>query len=349
MGKQIKKSDDQPMISVIIPVYNTQDYLSRCLGSILENTYHNLEIICINDGSTDGSAELLNNFAQSDARIRVIHKENEGVSVARNIGLSLAAGEYVAFVDSDDWVHQRYFEILIHFILKFNADVAVCREVNVSSTIEDTPVHINSIQSHCLSLIQSVSDYSAKRRIWGRIYSKKIIYGHSFCQEIKLGEDAVFNLDVICSTSNLRLVMVESSLYYYFSRSNSAVHTADAIKLRPSIQWYLSHIRDACTDEVKKIYLFEAFKGALSYRYGIMFEPEWKKLQIDSRRMISDCVQEMKQLQNIPVSRRFQYTILAAFPFIYRTFRIIDDKTMLDWEKEQKRKLKEYSSHTAVR
>ena len=91
----------QPIISVIIPIYNTRDYLPRCLTSILKNTYQNLEILCIDDGSTDGSAEVLDEFAQSDARLKIIHKANEGISATRNLGLNLASGEYVAFIDSD--------------------------------------------------------------------------------------------------------------------------------------------------------------------------------------------------------------------------------------------------------
>ena len=94
-----------PLISVIIPVYNVEAYLPRCLDSVIQNTYRNLEIICVDDGSTDGSPEILRDYAQRDARITVITKENGGVSSARNAGLDRATGEFVAFIDSDDFVH----------------------------------------------------------------------------------------------------------------------------------------------------------------------------------------------------------------------------------------------------
>ena len=101
-------SHEKPLISVIIPVYNTEAYLERCLVSVLSNTYRDLEVICINDGSTDGSLEILNAFARQDERVTVIDKKNGGLSAARNDGLRRATGEWIAFIDSDDWIHPRY-------------------------------------------------------------------------------------------------------------------------------------------------------------------------------------------------------------------------------------------------
>ena len=101
------------MISVIIPVYNTEVYLPRCLDSIINNDYRNLEIICINDGSTDNSLSVLREYEKEDERIIVIDVPNGGVSNARNIGLDMASGEFIAFVDSDDWVHRQYFSVLV--------------------------------------------------------------------------------------------------------------------------------------------------------------------------------------------------------------------------------------------
>ena len=100
----------EPLVSVIVPVYNVAAYLQRCLDSLLGQTYRNLEIICVNDGSTDGSAAILDEYATKDARIKVIHQENAGVSVARNRGLDSATGEYVGFIDADDWLEPDAYE-----------------------------------------------------------------------------------------------------------------------------------------------------------------------------------------------------------------------------------------------
>ena len=104
---------DQSLISVIIPIYNMEQYLERCLDSVLNNTYRNLEIICVDDGSTDSSLEILRRWEEKDPRIVVITKENGGVSSARNAGLDRMAGDYVSFVVSDEFVHPQYFEALL--------------------------------------------------------------------------------------------------------------------------------------------------------------------------------------------------------------------------------------------
>jgi glycosyltransferase involved in cell wall biosynthesis len=98
------------LISVIVPVYNVKEYLAKCLQSILEQTYKNIELICVDDGSTDGSGAICDEYAERDARVRVAHKVNGGVSSARNAGIELAQGDYIAFVDSDDWLDLDYFE-----------------------------------------------------------------------------------------------------------------------------------------------------------------------------------------------------------------------------------------------
>ena len=131
---------DKRLISVIIPVYNTADYLPRCLDSILNNTYRNLEVICINDGSRDNSLEILNAYSEKDSHVRVINQENGGISAARNNAMDLASGEYIAFVDSDDWVHSHYFEVLLNGLLLHRADIAVCRETEVYSYVEETDI-----------------------------------------------------------------------------------------------------------------------------------------------------------------------------------------------------------------
>ena len=113
----------EPKISVIIPIYNTAKYLPRCLDSILNNMYQNLEVICINDGSTDESAVILERYAAADSRIISVNKANAGVSAARNTGLDIATGDFIAFVDSDDWIHFQFFEILLLIALENNANI----------------------------------------------------------------------------------------------------------------------------------------------------------------------------------------------------------------------------------
>ena len=114
------------LISVIIPVYNAEKYLNRCLDSVLNNTYKNLEVILVDDGSTDMSGRICDEYAKKDCRIRVLHKENGGTARARNTGLKIAKGDYIAFVDNDDFVHPCFYEYMLSSMESSSADVAIC-------------------------------------------------------------------------------------------------------------------------------------------------------------------------------------------------------------------------------
>jgi len=114
------------LISVIIPVYNVEPYLKKCLDSVVTQTYKEIEIILVDDGSTDGSGPICDEYAAQDKRIRVIHKRNGGLSDARNVGLDRCSGRYVTFIDSDDYVASDYVERLYRILVEYNADIAVC-------------------------------------------------------------------------------------------------------------------------------------------------------------------------------------------------------------------------------
>ena len=137
------------LISVIVPVYNIEAYLRKCIDSILAQTYTNLEIILVDDGSTDNSGEICNEYAAKDARIRVIHKGNGGLSSARNTGIDIATGKYIGFVDSDDYLAPDMYEKLLGAIVNNHADISVCNvhhvdenEELISSTFLFTPLII---------------------------------------------------------------------------------------------------------------------------------------------------------------------------------------------------------------
>ena len=120
------KKRNEPLISIIVPIYNVELYVSKCIESILSQTYINLDIILINDGSTDSSGEIANYFAKQDKRITLVHKENNGLASAWNTGLNLVQGELIGFVDSDDWIEKDMFSILCKSLLENDADISVC-------------------------------------------------------------------------------------------------------------------------------------------------------------------------------------------------------------------------------
>ncbi len=125
------------IISVIVPVYNVKDYLIPCVESLIAQTYRHIEILLVDDGSTDGSGVLCDNLSQKDNRINVFHKRNGGLSDARNYGLKVAKGQFIGFVDSDDWVSADMYQILLDNLLKANADISVCEKIIAYDTFQE--------------------------------------------------------------------------------------------------------------------------------------------------------------------------------------------------------------------
>ena len=126
------KTQELPLISVIVPVYKVEKYLNQCIESVLAQTYQNLEIILVDDGSPDRSGEICEEYAKKDTRIRVLHKSNGGLSTARNTGLQIISGAYIAFLDSDDYLAPDMYETLYRELIENDADIAVCGFVKIS-------------------------------------------------------------------------------------------------------------------------------------------------------------------------------------------------------------------------
>ena len=163
---------EKDKISVIIPVYNVEKYLAECMDSILHQTYHNLEILLIDDGSTDSSGQICDDYAAIDKRIIVIHKSNGGLSDARNEGLKYVTGEYLTFVDSDDIVEYRFLEKLYYELNAVAADIAIC---HVEAFVEKKPEE--SCQHVCLTeyrgtdmLLRSYLKGTLRPMAWGKLY-----------------------------------------------------------------------------------------------------------------------------------------------------------------------------------
>lgn len=208
----------KPLITVIVPVYNVEGYLNRCVESIANQSYRNLEIILVDDGSRDGCPGLCDTWGKSDSRIKVIHKKNGGVSSARNAGLDIACGEYIAFVDADDYISPNMLEKLVNGATLNNCDISICRvSSDESAPNEQAKVYENDVLS--LYLSDSLCEPSTP----AKLYSRQVIQGLRFDSSIKIGEDYIFNFYAFKNAH--RVVVLEERLYYYELRENSAVHT----------------------------------------------------------------------------------------------------------------------------
>lgn len=211
-------------VSVIVPVYNVEEYLRKCLDSLTNQTLSDIEIICINDGSTDNSAVILQEYANKDNRIKVITQENAGVSNARNNGLKIAKGEYIGFCDSDDYVDLDFYEILYTSAIKYSADIAAADIIKIRKnkfkkflSFKDTVV----CETYREKLkICDVPDYSY---VWNKIYRTEALKESKLLfEEGKTYEDMIFSVQILLHLK--WLVTVPDTNYYYMSRKSSIVH-----------------------------------------------------------------------------------------------------------------------------
>lgn len=209
------------LISIIVPVYNVEKYLEKCVNSIINQTYSNLEIILVNDGSTDNSGKLCDNLATKDPRIVVYHKENGGVSSARNLGLDKAKGEFIGFIDSDDYIDPDMYEFLYKELKKNNVDISMCGLYHVYADKKDSQVDsaeyyvMDSEQAIKMVLDSKITSVTPVNKLYSKWLFEQIRYDIS----IKSAEDALIMIKLL-DKCNLISVTTERK-YYYFHRGNS--------------------------------------------------------------------------------------------------------------------------------
>lgn len=208
------------LISVIIPVYNVELYLEHCVRSVMGQTYSNIEIILVDDGSTDGSGKLCDMLASEDSRIHVFHKPNGGVSSARNLGAQNCRGNYIAFVDSDDYVDSRYIEYLYDLILRYQADVAQCKAVTTQNC---QAAFKASDDVFCVShdeIVKNGFDNVSVSSCWGILAGRELVLSIPFPENYTIGEDTITTFKRFANAH--KIAVGSSVLYAYFERPGSA-------------------------------------------------------------------------------------------------------------------------------
>lgn len=220
-------------ISVVVPCYNVQDYIQQCLDSIVNQSYYNIEIICINDGSTDNTLSILNFYASKDSRIIVVDQDNLGLSKSRNNGVSIATGDYIMFVDSDDWISKDYF---LTFVSKLEVEIdlvigSYSREFTARSLPRDLKIdgkyHTDFFQRRLIGLvgneIKDPSQADSIVTVWSKLYKRHIILMNNIIfdpiEKIGTAEDLLFNLKYSQYCKNV--FVTNQPLYHYRKTNNS--------------------------------------------------------------------------------------------------------------------------------
>ncbi len=215
----------QPLISVIIPVHNVENYLARCVDSVLAQTHPHLEILLIDDGSTDASGTLCDKYARQDKRIRVFHKPQGGVGSARNTGLEAATGEYIGFVDGDDYIAPTLYEQLLLALTQSQADISVCSVINVHpgevKKQARTIYHAGHVYTHFNEWIHDFCRCGIYHVSYNKLFKKQVIGKTRFNTKLVRAEDVDFVFHV--TQTDRTIVLIAPPLYYYIQRANSAM------------------------------------------------------------------------------------------------------------------------------
>ena len=229
-----ERASQHKLISIVVPIYNVEKYLPKCIESILNQTYKNFELILVDDGAKDNCGKICDEYAQKDNRIIVIHKENGGLSSARNAGIDIAKGEYIGFVDSDDWIQSEMYEKLVYLIENYNADIAQCEFIN--APYEDIKIQPEEEVIKTFTNIEGLNNlyndmYVSTVVAWNKLYKtslfKEIRYPNG-----KIHEDEGTTYKLIF---NAKKIVYTNQKYYYYRQTPNSITNAAFNKKRLNI------------------------------------------------------------------------------------------------------------------
>ena len=270
-GKYKMKQNNE-LLSIIVPVYNVEKYLKKCVNSLIRQTYSQLQIILVDDGSTDSSGEICNQLAKEDDRIEVIHQSNGGLSRARNTGLQKVKGIYVAFIDSDDYIALNTYELVIHAMQKQEADVARFGWISVSESTVIPDKETNKSAS-ILSLEDFFDGLETQRTrlvVWNAVYKREIIEGILFVPDI-IYEDVSFTNQVLMRTN--KEIIIDVPFYRYLSsrEGNTITQPFIAHKRLPVLNDFESMYEKL----IKKGVSLQCIQRYSRYCFGFGFSLYW--------------------------------------------------------------------------
>ena len=234
-------------ISIIVPVYKVEPYLRRCIKSLLAQTHENVEIILVDDGSPDNCGQICDGFAEEDSRIIVIHKENGGLCSARNAALQVATGDYIGFVDSDDWIAEDMYEYLLSGLRLHDADIACCKYFRVTPEGRHVFTNKENNQPTIFDADAAIKDVVTKWNIrtlfCNKLFKRELFKGFIFPEGVVYESTLTMHRLL---TSIEKLVMLPEPKYYYLIRSDSVVNTATVSNQIDCVLAHISRYSDLC-------------------------------------------------------------------------------------------------------
>lgn len=326
-------NDIDKTVSVILPIYNVEKYLERAVESVSNQTYNNLEIILVDDGSTDSSGKICDDMSLRDNRIKVIHKQNGGISDARNVGKRVATGHYILFIDPDDFINEKMIEILVNNIQEYDADVSCCQYMNVyynNSFPQYSDVRIKKLINREEFLKEYLYDTYITASVCTKLMKREISDKIDFPVG-KVYEDAFYHLELVKTAD--RFICITKPLYYYYHRTNSITTKPYRKENMYAIEAYnnfLRYIEDTYEGELKRSLRKSALFRLIHANFGvfdkIIVEKEYKDIPeyLVVKKFLKSNVIKMIFDRNFSFSRMLGGFILLINENLYKKILLLD-------------------------
>lgn len=309
------------IISIIVPIYNVEEYLERCIDSILSQSYNNIEVILVDDGSVDNSKVICCSYAERDERIKVIAKKNEGPAEARNVALRYAKGDYITFIDADDFVSNDYISYLYKLIKKHDADIACCNtSIFKKGNTVKVKKHIKYEKIMCVddALCQMLYEKNFSNSVWGKMYKKELFKDISFPKG-KIFED-MFTTYKVFMVSN-KIVYGNQEKYFYMKHDKSIMNTTKSHARMQVIEAENELIKDLGSEKIKVLKAAYSKLFASSVVGISSFEiPTTKILLKNDVDMLWGIIVKFRLMVLFNSKVQFKYKLLAAISFFGKRF-----------------------------
>lgn len=306
---------DSELISVIIPMYNVGPYVERCVRSVLGGVYQNVEILCVDDGSTDDTPKIIKKLQEKDARIRLFQQTNAGVSAARNRGLKEANGAYIAFIDADDWVTSDYLSTMYTIAREKNGHIVNCGFFGVSRAVQGRYFADNEAYQ-VVQIPEKEKNRELVNHVWRALYRREIC--PFFNEAIRIGEDQVFNIRILSEHPDISAWKCAKRMYIHYWRPGSLMSTA-------GIDRYGLIARDILNEldalPVKRYAIIGAAREALGFRYCIEASPNRSKYQAQATELLKRTASLMLKSHEIPFLEKMTYLPFICSSRLYRMYR----------------------------
>lgn len=319
------------LVSIIIPVYNVCQYLECCLQSVLKQTYHNIEIILVDDGSTDGSGDLCDEYARKDTRIITIHQDNQGQAAARNKAFSVSKGAFIVYIDSDDYVSKNYVELLVKFVIEKDADIVQCemRKFRSEAQIKDV-ARTGEINIEVYTASTALEEFCYQRKFYAgpccKIIRREILDDIPFPEDMGY-EDMAIMFRLLGKAK--KIILLPRIMYYYRQHNKSTMHNRfsdkkiDRIRIAEQLKEYIETYYPENIQAMKSRYLLAQLQLIMELPFDKKYDELRKCVKDNIHITRKDVIQDKKAKKSLRAMACASYGGIYLLMFLGRVYRVI--------------------------